>query len=51
MFFVMQVLEWAIAWYRGKMTPRFNDTFSSVTAGMLSRVPRYDFERFDGRTY
>ena len=40
MFFVLQFIEWGIAWYRGKMTPRFNDTFGSITAGIVSRIPR-----------
>jgi alkylglycerol monooxygenase len=40
LFLALQVLEFAIAWYRGKIKPRFNDTFSSMTAGVLSRVPQ-----------
>ena len=40
LFFIFQVLEFGIAWYRGKLMPRLNDTFSSVTAGIISRIPR-----------
>ncbi|UJR33263.1 hypothetical protein I4U23_020718 [Adineta vaga] len=40
LFIVLQILEFAIAWYRGKIKPRFNDTFSSMTAGIVSRIPR-----------
>jgi hypothetical protein len=39
-------LEFAIAWYRGKILPRFNDTFGSLTAGIVSRLPRYENKNF-----
>lgn len=42
LFVVLQLLEFAIACYRGKVKPRFNDTFSSMTAGIMSRIPRYE---------
>lgn len=42
MFFVLQLLEFFVALYKGKALPRFNDTFSSVTAGVVSRIPKYE---------
>jgi HAMP domain-containing protein len=35
-----QVLEFFIAWYQEKKTPRLNDTFSSLAAGMISHLPK-----------
>ncbi|CAF0773778.1 unnamed protein product [Didymodactylos carnosus] len=39
LFMTFQILEFFICIYRGKNRPRLNDTFSSVTAGIVSRIP------------
>ncbi|CAF0733519.1 unnamed protein product [Rotaria sordida] len=51
LFFVLQILEFVIAIYRGKILPRFNDTFGSVTAGIISRIPRFFFRSIQLTTY
>ncbi|CAF2834778.1 unnamed protein product [Rotaria sp. Silwood2] len=51
LFFLLQTLELVIAIYRGKAIPRFNDTFSSVTAGVMSRIPRLFLRSIELSTY
>ncbi|CAF4781042.1 unnamed protein product [Rotaria sp. Silwood1] len=51
LFFVLQALELVTSIYRGKKLPRFNDVFSSVAAGIISRIPRLFFRSIELSTY
>ncbi|CAF5223552.1 unnamed protein product [Rotaria magnacalcarata] len=42
MFFVLQLIEFFIILYQRKPVPRLNDTFGSVAAGVISRIPKYE---------
>ncbi|CAF3091976.1 unnamed protein product [Rotaria socialis] len=51
MFFVLQLIEFFILLYQRKPVPRLNDTFGSVAAGVISRIPKLFFQSIELAAY